>query len=87
MLDNCRALITGSSAGIGRGVALAMAAAGADVVINHPTAAEATQAAAVADEVRALGRQALVVQADVSDEAEAGALVAAATAAFGRVFW
>ena len=85
MLDNCRALITGSSAGIGRGVALAFAAAGADVVINHPTAAEATQAAAVADEVRALGRQALVVQADVSDEAEAGALVAAATAAFGRV--
>jgi len=79
------ALITGSSSGIGRGVALAFAAAGAEVVINHPGPAEAAAAAAVADDVRALGRRALVVQADVSDEGEAAALVAAATAAFGRV--
>lgn len=79
------ALITGSSSGIGRGVALAFAAAGAEVVINHPGPTEAAAAAAVAEEVRALGRRALVVQADVSDEAAATALVAAATAAFGRV--
>ena len=79
------ALITGSSSGIGRGVALAFAAAGADLVINHPGPGEAGAAAAVAEAVRGLGRRALVVQADVSEEEEASALVARATAAFGRV--
>ena len=85
MLQGRIALITGSSSGIGRGVALALAAAGADVAINHPRPAEAAQAATVAAEVRALGRQALVVQADVGVEAEATALVEAVNAAFGRV--
>lgn len=79
------ALITGSSSGIGRGVALAFAAQGADVVINYPSAAELAAATQVAVGVRALGRQALLVQADVSVEDEARALVAAGVAAFGRV--
>jgi NAD(P)-dependent dehydrogenase (short-subunit alcohol dehydrogenase family) len=79
------ALVTGSSSGIGRGVALAFAAQGAEVVINFPSVAELGAATAVAVAVRALGRQALLVQADVSVEDEARALVAAAVAAFGRV--
>jgi 3-oxoacyl-[acyl-carrier protein] reductase len=79
------ALVTGSSSGIGRGVALAFAGAGADVVINHPTPAEAAAAEAVASEVRTMGRRALVVQADVSIEAEVAAMVAAARAAFDRI--
>ena len=37
ILQDRVALITGSSSGIGRGVALAMAAAGADVIVNHPS--------------------------------------------------
>ncbi len=79
------ALVTGSSSGIGRGVALAFAAAGAEVVVNYPTAAEAAAAAAVVDEITALGRRAVAVCADVSDEAAVRALVAAAMAAFGRI--
>ena len=79
------ALITGSSSGIGRGVALAMAAAGADVVVNHPTAAEVDAAEQVAQAVRAVGRRALVVCADVSDASAVEAMVAEALATFGKI--
>lgn len=59
------ALITGSGRGIGRAIALRLAAEGADVVVNffrNRAPAEAT-----ADEIRALGRRAEVVRADVGD--------------------
>ncbi|MDA0748527.1 MAG: glucose 1-dehydrogenase [bacterium] len=77
------ALITGSSRGIGHGCAVEMARAGADVVINyysHPEDAES-----VAEEVRALGRKALVVQADVSDRAAVDQMVEATVEKFGRL--
>ena len=79
------ALITGSSSGIGRAVALAMAAAGADIVVNHPTAAEAEAAEEVAERIRALGRRAIVSQADVSDAAAVESMVATAMAMSGRI--
>ena len=79
------ALITGSSSGIGRAVALAMAAAGADIVVNHPTAAEAAAAEEVAAQIRALGRRAIVSQADVSDAAAVESMVATAMAMSGRI--
>lgn len=79
------ALITGSSSGIGRAVALAMAAAGADIVVNHPTAAEAAAAEEVAVQIRALGRRAIVSQADVSDAAAVESMVATAMAMSGRI--
>ena len=85
ILNQRIALVTGSSSGIGRGVALAFAAAGAEVVVNYPTAAEAAAAAAVVADITALGRRALAVCADVSDEAAVQSLVAAAMAAFGRI--
>ena len=79
------ALITGSSSGIGRAVALAMAAAGADIVGNHPTAAEAAAAEEVAERIRALGRRAIVSQADVSDAAAVESMVATAMAMSSRI--
>lgn len=58
------ALVTGGSRGIGRGAAIALARAGADVVVNYRT--ERDSAEAVAGEVRGLGRRAIAVRADVS---------------------
>ena len=59
------ALVTGGSRGIGRAACLAFARAGADVVVHYR--AEAAAAESVADEVRALGRSAATVQADVTE--------------------
>ena len=65
------ALVTGASRGIGRGIALEMAREGADVVLNYSHSEE--KANEVASSIEALGRQAVVVKADVSrpDEVEA----------------
>lgn len=80
------ALISGSSSGIGAGVAVAFARAGAaHVVINYPVEAEAAAAEAVADEVCAAGAKALTVRADVADADEAAHLAAAALEAAGRI--
>lgn len=80
------ALISGSSSGIGAGVAVAFARAGAAfVVINYPVEEEAAAAEAVAEHVRSLGAKALAVQADVSNEGEVTRLAAAALAAAGRI--
>lgn len=78
-------LITGSSSGIGRGVAIAMAGAGADVIVNYPTAAEIDAAEEVAGAVRALGRRALAVCADVSDTSAVDAMMTEALAEFGKI--
>jgi 3-oxoacyl-[acyl-carrier protein] reductase len=58
------ALVTGASRGIGRACALSLAEAGADLIINfHRSAADAES---LADTIRAMGRRALVIMADVS---------------------
>jgi 3-oxoacyl-[acyl-carrier protein] reductase len=62
-----------------------MAAAGADIVVNHPTATEAEAAEEVAERIRALGRRAIVSQADVSDAAAVESMVATAMAMSGRI--
>src|SRR3954468_24613080 len=77
------ALVTGESRGIGRGVALALAGAGFDVVVNYARNAEAAER--VAAEITALGPKAPPVQADISSAADRQQLVAQAYAAFGRV--
>ncbi len=85
-LSGRTALISGSSSGIGAGVAVAFARAGAaHVVINYPVEAEVAAAEAVASQVRAAGAKALTVRADVSDAAEAAHLVSATLEATGRI--
>ncbi|HLE49706.1 MAG TPA: 3-oxoacyl-ACP reductase family protein [Patescibacteria group bacterium] len=63
-----KALVTGASRGIGRGIALALAAQGADVIINYR--GNAQQANAVAEEIKKLGRDSFIIQADVSNSIE-----------------
>jgi enoyl-[acyl-carrier protein] reductase III len=70
------ALVTGASRGIGRAIALKLAGAGSDVAVLFHTSQD--EAEAVCSEVEARGRQALAIQADVSDPAS----VAEAFAAF-----
>jgi 3-oxoacyl-[acyl-carrier protein] reductase len=67
------ALITGAARRIGRATALALAGEGAAVVVNTPSAR--AEAEAVAAEIEALGGQALVQIADVTDEAAVQAMV------------
>ena len=76
-------LVTGASRGIGAAAARAAARAGWDVAVNYTRDAAAAQA--VAGDVRALGRRALVVQADVGDEAQVLAMFAAVDTGLGRL--
>jgi 3-oxoacyl-[acyl-carrier protein] reductase len=77
------ALVTGGGRGIGRGIALELAREGADLAINYRKDRDA--ACATAAEVRGLGRQADVIQADVGDHEAVAAMFAHATARFGRL--
>lgn len=77
------ALVTGASRGIGKAIALALAGSGCDVALNclHSI----VEAEAVAEAIAALGRKAVVVQADVSREEEAGRLVGDVESALGPI--
>lgn len=75
------ALVTGSSRGIGRAIALRLAQEGADIVVNYSRSRD--QAEGVADEVRALGRRAHAVKANVADVADLQRLVDEAESALG----
>jgi 3-oxoacyl-[acyl-carrier protein] reductase len=78
------AIVTGSARGIGRAIALKLAEAGADIVLNDiAAAAEALEG--VANEIRALDRQALAVTADVSSKDDVNRMVEAAVNAFGHI--
>ncbi len=74
-LGNRTALVTGGSRGIGRAVALMLAEAGADVAVNYRVRAD--EARAVAETIRAMGRRAIAVGADVSDSAAVATMVQA----------
>ncbi len=85
LLSGQKALVTGASSGIGAAVAHALGAAGAAVAINYRAPSGESAAQAVAAGIRALGGTALLVQADVSREAEVAAMMDKVVGAFGRL--
>jgi len=83
-LSNKVAIVTGSARGIGRAIALKLAEAGANIVVND-IAAASDSLEGVAAEIRALNRQALVVTGDVSSSEDVARLVEKAAGTFGRI--
>ncbi len=82
-LKNQKALVTGGSSGIGEACALALGAAGADVLVNfHSDAAEAER---VVERIKSGGSEAVAVRADVSREEDVLAMFAEMKNAFGTV--
>jgi 3-oxoacyl-[acyl-carrier protein] reductase len=80
-LEGKRALVTGASRGIGRGIALAFAREGADVAIGYRRDAEAS--ASCVGEIEALGRRACAHAADVRDAGAVAAMVEGARDTLG----
>lgn len=76
-----RALVTGAGRRLGAAMALHLAGAGYDVALHYATSAQGARETAAA--IRALGRRAALLQADLLDEASVQALVPAASAALG----
>jgi len=77
------ALVTGSSRGVGRAVALGFAQEGAKVVVNYTS--NETAAKEVVDEIQSLGSEAIAVKADVAQKTEVEGLVGAAVETFGKI--
>jgi glucose 1-dehydrogenase len=82
-LEGKVAIVTGGNSGIGKAVALAMAAAGANIVIDYVTNEQATED--LERQIVALGDRAIGVDADVSKVEDLERLIAEAVRAFGRV--
>jgi 3-oxoacyl-[acyl-carrier protein] reductase len=82
-LEGKVAIVTGGTRGIGRAIALDLAANGADVALNYRKSVDL--AAELAETIRRMGRRALVVQADVSSFDDAQAMVQQVLDEFGRL--
>lgn len=82
-LKDKKVLITGSSRGIGRATALAMARAGADIAVHYRRQEEAAQE--TVREVEKLGRSALLIKADIENLEEVDAMFARVKEAWGRL--
>lgn len=83
MLNGKIALVTGAAKGIGRAIALALAAEGAVVVVNYNGSRE--RAEQTLEEIRALGADGCVYQCNVADTEAALAMVKEVTARYGRL--
>jgi glucose 1-dehydrogenase len=83
VLKGQKALVTGANSGIGKGIAIALAHAGADVVVNFVSSAEAAQQ--VVEEAARGGSRVYSHQADISDEAQVQAMFQRMLAEFGTI--
>ena len=83
LLTGQKAVVTGANSGIGRGVAIALGQAGADVVVNYVSGDDTAQA--VVDEIKTFGVNAIAYKADVSMEDQVGAMFEHAIQEFGTV--
>jgi 3-oxoacyl-(acyl-carrier-protein) reductase len=82
-LEGRTALVTGASRGIGRAIALALAAEGADVAVNYVSNEAA--AASLVEEIQALGRKAVLARADVSDFPDTYSMAHSVLDQFGHI--
>ena len=83
LLKGQKALVTGGSSGIGKGIAIALGHAGADVLVNYSSRAE--EAEKVAEEIRRCGAKAITHKADVSKEDQVEAMFQRMVEEFGTV--
>jgi 3-oxoacyl-[acyl-carrier protein] reductase len=82
-LEGKSAIVTGGSIGIGTSIALSLAKEGCDVAINYRR--HDTEANAVVDEIKKMGRKGLAIKADVSSHADAQNMVETVVREFGRL--
>lgn len=83
VLKGQKALVTGANSGIGKGIAVALAHAGADVLVNYRTNPEVLDA--IRDEAERCGSRVIAHQADVSDEAQVRDMFRRAIGEFGTL--
>ncbi|MEG0501073.1 MAG: 3-oxoacyl-[acyl-carrier-protein] reductase [Cellulosilyticaceae bacterium] len=85
MLKDKVAIVTGSSNGIGKEIALTYAQNGAKVVVNYPFERSTAKAQLVVDEIKAMGGEAIAIEADISNFEAAKHLVDETIKAFGKL--
>jgi glucose 1-dehydrogenase len=83
LLSGQKALVTGANSGIGKGVAIALGQAGADVVVNYVDGEDAANA--VVEEIKKAGAKAFAHQADVASEDQVAAMFARMMREFGTI--
>ncbi|AQX06989.1 sugar dehydrogenase [Elizabethkingia meningoseptica] len=84
-LQNQIAIITGASSGIGSGIAISLAAAGATVVVNHSSPSSKDAATAILKEITDAGGKGIIYQCDVSKEDQVINMFRDVSTAFGTV--
>jgi len=77
------AIVTGSSRGVGKSIAIAFGAAGADVVVNYSSSQKSADE--VVEKIKSFGRRAIAIKADIAKKAEVEMLTKAAMDEFGKI--